>query len=80
MTEFPDGIADRHVGGQTSRWPYTHWIALLLLGALMALAVSGALGGGRNDVLTAQGSAAAFPHHPLRIAVSSASGSLERNQ
>ena len=60
MTEFPDGIADPHVGGQTSRWPYTHWIALLLLGTLMALAVSGALGGGKNDVLTAQGSAAAL--------------------
>lgn len=58
MNSFPDGIDQEHIGAGTSRWPHAHWIALLVLGALMLLAISGALGGGKNTVLDAQGDAA----------------------
>ncbi|MXO70806.1 hypothetical protein [Alteraurantiacibacter buctensis] len=48
---FPDGIEPRHTRPGAMGWRF---LPLLLLGALLALALSGALGGRPNPVVTAR--------------------------
>jgi len=49
---YPDGITAHNLGSRTSRWRFTHWIALLILGAIMTLALSGVLGGRANHTIS----------------------------
>ena len=50
---FPDGIADHHLARSGPLDVVISWIPLLVLGALLAVALTGVLGGGRNPEVRA---------------------------
>lgn len=52
---YPDGIREEHTRRQSFAQHYMGWAALALLGALLALALTGVLGGHPNPTVTADG-------------------------
>jgi hypothetical protein len=50
---YPEGIGEEHTRRQSFVQHYLGWAALALLGALLALAMTGVLGGHPNPTLTA---------------------------